>query len=82
MMSEFQENNIEWLTGQDKATVSFSQKKYVNRIKRMAEKYPSCVEIIAENDDGSIYATIPLKSLHLTIYEPRKTFFSGVDDND
>ena len=41
-MSEFQENNIEWLTGQDKATVSFSQKKYVNRIKRMAKNihYP------------------------------------------
>ena len=79
---EFQENNIEWLTGQDRATVSFSQKKYVNRIKRMAEKYPSRVEIIAENDDGSICATIPLKSIHLTIYDSKTPGFAGVDDND
>ena len=81
-MSEFQENNIEWLTGQDKATVSFSQKKYVNRIKRMAKKHPLSVEIVAENDDGSICATIPLKSIHLTIYDSKTPGFAGVDDND
>lgn len=76
---EFQENNIEWLTGQERATVSFSQKKYVNRIKRMAEKHAPCVEIIAENDDGSIYATIPLSAIHITIYEPKKAGFPGVE---
>lgn len=57
-MSEIKENVIEWYTGQDRITVSFSQKKFVNRIKNMTKKYPSCVEIIAENEDGSIYATI------------------------
>lgn len=81
-MSEFQENNIEWLTGQDKVTVSFSQKKYVNRIKRMAKKHPLSVEIIAENDDGSICATIPLKAVHLTIYDSKTPGFAGVDDNE
>lgn len=81
-MAEIKENNIEWYTGQDRVTVSFSQKKYVNRIKNMAEKHPSCVEIIAENEDGSIYATIPLRAVHLTIYDQKKPGFKGVDDDE
>ena len=28
------ENNIEWLNGQDRVTVSFSQGKFINKIKR------------------------------------------------
>jgi hypothetical protein len=48
----------------------------------MAEKFPSCVEIIAENEDGSIYATIPLRAVHLTIYDPKKPGFKGVDDDE
>ena len=77
-MAEFQENVIEWLTGQDTATVTFSQKKYINRIERMAEKHGSCVEILAKNEDGSITARIPLSAVHLTIYDSKKGSFKGV----
>ena len=77
-MAEFQENVIEWLTGQNMATVTFSQKKYINRIERMAEKHGSCVEILAKNEDGSITARIPLSAIHLTIYKPNTRGFAGV----
>jgi hypothetical protein len=33
MMAEIKENNIEWYTGQDRVTVSFSQKKYGTALK-------------------------------------------------
>lgn len=82
-MDRLQENLIEWITGSKVATVTFSQKKYINRIKKMAEKYPESVIIEAENDDGSVTAHIPIKAVHLTIYESKnKGFFGGSDDDD
>ena len=79
-MDRLQENLIEWMTGQDTVTVTFSQKKYVNRIKRMSKKYPEKVIIEAENDDGSITAKIPLKAVHLTLYESKNNGFIEGDE--
>lgn len=62
------ENAIEWLNGQDRVTVSFSQGKFINKIKRLAEKNTE-VEIVAENKDGSICAHLPLK--YIKINPPR-----------
>lgn len=62
------ENNIEWLTGQDRVTVSFSQGKFINKIKRLAESHTE-VEIVAENDDGTITAHLPLK--YIKVSAPR-----------
>lgn len=66
-MAELKENCIEWLTGQDTIAVTPSQKKYVNKVERMAKKHPDLVQILARNDDGSIFAHLPLKSLKLSI---------------
>ena len=82
-MDRLTENLIEWITGSKTATVTFSQKKYVNRIKRLAEKHPDVIEIVAENEDASITAHIPVKAIHLTVYTPKKSgFFADYDDND
>ena len=62
------ENAIEWLTGQDAITVSLTQKRFINRVRKLAKKFPKSVEIVAENEDGSICAHLPLKALHLTIF--------------
>lgn len=78
MNGDLKENNTEWYTGSKAATVSFTQKKYVNRIKRLAEKYPSCVEIVAENPDGSITAHIPTRAVHVQIYGQKTGAFDGV----
>ncbi len=75
MIGDLKENNIEWYTGSDRCLVSFTQKKFINRIKRMAENFPELVEIVAENADGSLTARIPLRAIHLTIYTPKNRHF-------
>ena len=80
-MDRLQENLIEWITGSKTATVTFSQKKHINRIKKMAEKHPESVTIEAENEDGSVTAHIPVRAIHLTVYESKnKGFFGSSDD--
>lgn len=54
------ENVIEWLIGDNKAAVTFSQRKHITRLKRLKSKFPDAVEIVAENQDGSIFAHVPL----------------------
>lgn len=61
MVGDLKENAIEFYKGDKRATVSFSQGKYISRIKKLKEKYPDEVEIVAENPDGSLYAHIPTK---------------------
>lgn len=55
------ENIIEWIRDSKYATVTFSQGRYITKIKKLAEKYPDECEIVAENKDGSIMAHIPVK---------------------
>ena len=54
------DNCFEWILGNKVASVTFSQKKFVNKLKKYAEKYPNDVQIIAENEDGSICAHVPV----------------------
>ncbi len=55
------ENVIEFLKDQEIATVTFSQRRYISRIKKLAKERPDECEIVAENKDGSIMAHIPVK---------------------
>ena len=50
----FSENAIEWLSGERKATVTVSQKKWVDIIKKA-----DCKKTI--NKDGTVTARIPLE---------------------
>lgn len=59
-MDSVNENVIEFLRGQDTASVTFSQGRYITRIKKLAEEYPDECQIIAENQDGSIFAHLPV----------------------
>lgn len=63
------ENVIEWITGQHTISCTFSQSKYIKKVKSLAEKYPDKVKIIKENADGSIFCKLPIKSLKLSIIE-------------
>ena len=58
-MADYRENAIEFYSGDKTATVSFSQGRYINKIKKLAEKYPEECKIVAENDDGTLCAKIP-----------------------
>jgi len=63
------ENNIEWLNGQQTVTVTLSQGRFINKVKKLAETN-SAVQIVAENKDGSICAHLPLK--YIKISAPRQ----------
>ena len=67
-----QENVIEFLKGSKVATVTFSQGRYISKIRKLAEKYPDKVQITAENKDGSIVAHIPVKAIKINIIEGRE----------
>ena len=81
-MAEIKENVIEWITNDKTITVSLTQKRYINRVKMLAEKHPEDVEIVAENADGSLCAHLPLRALHLTIYAPNTSGFARVGEED
>ena len=66
-MSRVKENVIEWIDGDKTVTCTFSQKRFVNRLSKMAEKHGSLVEILAKNPDGSILAKIPLSAIHIYV---------------
>ncbi len=64
-----QENVIEWVRDSETATVTFTQRRYITKIKRLAEKYPDKVKITAENKDGSIVAHVPTRAIKINIIE-------------
>ena len=53
-------NMIEFIRDSDQATVSFSQGRYITKIKRLVAERPEECEIVAENNDGSICAHVPI----------------------
>lgn len=64
MEKDFDNNNencIEFLSGERSAVVSFTNKKHINRIKKLYEERKDDFKYFHENTDGSICAKLPLK---------------------
>lgn len=61
-MNGCNENAIEFMTNGTKATLTFSQGRYKSVIRKLAEKHPEDCQIIADNEDGSICAHVPVIS--------------------
>lgn len=55
------ENMIEFISGTRTATVTFTNQKHINRIKKLYEERKDDFKYFKENTDGSICAKIPLK---------------------
>ena len=68
-----QENVIEWMKNGKIATLTLSQSKYINKIKKLAEKFPDEVKITAENSD-CIVCHIPTS--YIKINNPPKRIYS------
>lgn len=51
------ENAIEFLTGYQKATVTFSQPRFINRIRKLKEEHPLELDIIADGPENGGYLT-------------------------
>ena len=58
---ENSENMIEFISGTRTATVTFTNKKHINRIKKLYEERKDDFKYFVENPDGSICAKLPLK---------------------
>lgn len=58
---ELTENMIEFINGQRTATITFSNLKHINRIKRLYEDRPDEFKYFHQNEDGSIIAKVPLR---------------------
>ena len=65
------ENCIEWIRGSNIATVSFTQIRYINKIKKYAKQFPNLFEIVAEKD-GVLVAHIPVRSVKIQYVTPRE----------
>ena len=60
------ENVIEFMTNGTRATLSFSQGRYKSAIRKLAEKHPEDCRIIADNEDGSICAHVPVAWIRIS----------------
>ena len=58
---ENSENMIEFISGTRTATVTFTNQKHINRIKKLYEERKDDFKYFKENSDGSICAKLPLK---------------------
>ena len=55
------ENMVEFISGTRTATVTFTNKKHINRIKNIYKERKDEFKYFVENPDGSICAKIPIK---------------------
>ena len=55
------ENVLEFISGTRTATVTFTNKKHINRIKKLYEERKDDFKYFVEDPDGSVCAKIPLK---------------------
>ena len=55
------ENVLEFISGTRTATVTFTNQKHINRIKKIHEERKDEFKYLVENDEGSICAKLPKK---------------------
>lgn len=59
------ENAIEFLKGAKEATVTFTQGRYITKIRKLAEQYPDDVKIYSDKD-GTLVAHIPVSYIKIS----------------
>lgn len=60
------ENCIEWIEGDERVTVTTYHRKFINKLKAISKENPEDVEIIAENEDGSICAHVSINCIGIS----------------
>lgn len=66
MIGDLKENAIEFYKDDKVATGSFTQGRYITKIRQLAEKYPDECQIVAENPDSSIVVHFPVKWIKIS----------------
>lgn len=60
------ENCIEWLRDESRATLSLSQRRVISKIERLAKSNSEECVITAHNEDGSICAHVPVSWIKIS----------------
>ena len=66
MARDLKEANINFYAGDDTVWVTVYQGKYKNQIEKLAKEYSDEVKVIARNDNGTLYAKLDKKFVHLS----------------
>lgn len=66
MARDLKEANINFYEGDDTVWVTVYQGKYKNQIEKLAKEYSDEIKVIARNDNGTLYAKLDKKFVHLT----------------
>ena len=74
------ENVIEWITNDKTVTVTLSQRKYITKVRKLAEKFPDEVEFLYENKDGSVLVKLPLRAIKINLTEKRELTEEQLED--
>lgn len=64
-MDSVTENVIEWIKGQQIATLTLTRGPLVTRVKKLVEQHPEKCQVIAQNEDRSILVHVPVKWLKI-----------------
>lgn len=64
-MDDYDENVLEFLTGQRRATISATKPGLISLLKGLAAGWPKDCRIEAENSDGTLTATVPVKWIRI-----------------
>ena len=64
---EIKEMNLNWVNVDDVVSVTAYSRKMIKQLEKIYEQHPDEVEIINVNDDGTWYAYIPRKYVHVSI---------------
>lgn len=70
MMNSCRENIFEWFNRDGRVNFTLNQLKMKNQLKKMIEDGDTEIQIVAENEDGSIVGSMPLS--YLRISKPHK----------
>lgn len=69
---EIKENCLNGCDADDNVYVTTFQRKYMNQIEALQEAHPDEVRIIARNDNGTMYACLDRKYVHVNFSDRRK----------
>ena len=72
MARDLKEANINLYEGDDIVWVTVYQGKYKNKIEKLAKEYPDEAKVIARNDNGTLYARLDKKFVHLSFSHREK----------
>lgn len=59
-MEGHRENVIEWLRDEKTAALTITQGRVKSKVERLAKARPEECEILARNEDGSMFARVPV----------------------